>query len=393
MTQEAVDSLRGFDSYEIKLGDELRGERATLGKSLLDVQRELRIKAVYVDAIENCDASVFPNPGFVAGYVRSYSRYLGRDVEHTYERFCAESGFQGVNSDLGRKRTGGPDAGQPQQSAARSVSDEALRRSRFNRAAGAASGVSLAALSGLGSVAVLAALIGGLGYGGWYLLKDIQRIDFAPVAQAPSVTTEPTVTAAPSEMSLPDRPDPDARDLALRDLYAPQLEAPDIAPRDGPIAAIDPDSTGVFAPGPVRRVSTEPPLPTEVVDAVTRRVAATETTTAALGLQAVTVTVTVDTWMRVYLEDGSRIFEKIMRPGEVYPVPDDIDAPLLRSGNAGHVYLQVGAEVYGPIGEGTRVAKGIALDANTIRASWPRAELEPVQEVPTASQSAELPAQ
>ncbi len=43
--------LKGFDDYELKLGDIMRGERATLGKSLLDVQRELRIKASYISAI------------------------------------------------------------------------------------------------------------------------------------------------------------------------------------------------------------------------------------------------------------------------------------------------------------------------------------------------------
>ena len=36
---------KGTVEYEFRLGDELRGERATLGKTLLDVQRDLRIKA------------------------------------------------------------------------------------------------------------------------------------------------------------------------------------------------------------------------------------------------------------------------------------------------------------------------------------------------------------
>ena len=63
--------LRGFDDYELRLGDVMRGERATLGKSLLDVQRELKIKASYIAAIENADPSAFETPGFIAGYVRS----------------------------------------------------------------------------------------------------------------------------------------------------------------------------------------------------------------------------------------------------------------------------------------------------------------------------------
>ena len=40
--------VNGFDSYTLLLGEELRGERATLGKSLLQVQKDLKIKAVYI---------------------------------------------------------------------------------------------------------------------------------------------------------------------------------------------------------------------------------------------------------------------------------------------------------------------------------------------------------
>ena len=52
-----------------------------MGKSLLDVQRELKIKAAYISAIENSDPTAFEIPGFVAGYVRSYARYLNLDPE------------------------------------------------------------------------------------------------------------------------------------------------------------------------------------------------------------------------------------------------------------------------------------------------------------------------
>jgi hypothetical protein len=93
MEHEQISAPKSFDDYELRLGDMMRGERATMGKSLLDVQRELRIKASYIAAIENSDPSVFDTPGFIAGYVRSYARYLNMDAEVAFDTFCRESGF------------------------------------------------------------------------------------------------------------------------------------------------------------------------------------------------------------------------------------------------------------------------------------------------------------
>ena len=67
---------KGFDDFELKLGDTLRGERATMGKCVVEVQNELKIKAAYISAIENCDPLAFDTPGLVAGSVRSDARYL-----------------------------------------------------------------------------------------------------------------------------------------------------------------------------------------------------------------------------------------------------------------------------------------------------------------------------
>ena len=50
---EKSNAPKGFDDFDLKLGDTLRGERATLGKSVVEVQNELKIKASYVSAIEN----------------------------------------------------------------------------------------------------------------------------------------------------------------------------------------------------------------------------------------------------------------------------------------------------------------------------------------------------
>ena len=92
-----TDKPKGFDDFDLRLGDVMRGERATLGKSLLDVQRELKIKATYIAAIENADISAFETQGFVAGYVRSYARYLGMNPDEAFVKFCREANFQVVH--------------------------------------------------------------------------------------------------------------------------------------------------------------------------------------------------------------------------------------------------------------------------------------------------------
>ncbi|MEO0762192.1 MAG: helix-turn-helix transcriptional regulator, partial [Pseudomonadota bacterium] len=106
-------TLRGYDDYEVSLGDELRGERACRGWSLRDAGRELCIKPAMIEAIENGDLSAFPNRSVVPGYVRSYARHLGLDDEVIYQRFCEESGFQSTLKTFGmtEARTGGSRSG------------------------------------------------------------------------------------------------------------------------------------------------------------------------------------------------------------------------------------------------------------------------------------------
>ncbi|HHC29223.1 MAG TPA: DUF4115 domain-containing protein, partial [Rhodobacterales bacterium] len=224
----------GFDSYDLRLGDTMRGERATLGKSLLDVQRELKIKATYVAAIENADVKAFETPSFIAGYVRSYARYLGMDPEWAFEAFCAESGVQPTH---GLAPQAKPQAAEKPVHGGDPLANP--NASFVPRPASVLDGIEPGAV---GSVAVLIALVGVLGYGGWTLLKEIQKVDFAPVEQAVGVMDEMPglggMSGAGSDAPLPpvtvagvadgasgavDAPTPEAMDR----LYRPQaLDVP-----------------------------------------------------------------------------------------------------------------------------------------------------------------------
>ena len=352
---------RGFDNFEVTLGDQMRGERATLGKSLLDVQRDLRIKATYISAIENCDPSVFQTPGFIAGYVRSYARYLEMNPDECFVRFCEESGFNGVHSDL---KTGSlaTKSAALLQTPIRPAHADPIARPRIPFTTEKASFMSNLSPSALGSVLVLAVLVMGLGYGSWTVLQEVQRVQFVPVNQTPGVTSEvaslPQDTANQSSTIVGITPSTPLQTANLDQLYRPQeLEVPQMVARDAPISSIDAGSLGAYA-------DQQPPSLTATLDAPT--VEQHSPRVVAEGPPAVDLVAMKAAWVRVYFEDGSVLFEKILDAGESYRLPRGVEKPLLRAGNAGAVFVKVGDNAYGPVGNAGGVVRGVALDQTNV---------------------------
>lgn len=353
---EAADDLQGFDSFELRLGDELRGERATLGKSLLDVQRDLRIKASYIAAIENCDLSVFENVGFLAGYVRSYARYLELDPEATYARFCAESNFKGAHADLGRRREGS-DKTRVAAISASAVND-------FNPVFGNAlsqrsTGINF---SSFGPLLVMVALIAGLIFGGWTLLKDIQRVDIAPIEQSPVVldTVEMAGFAGGVDGATLDRTTEQAMDLNR--LYSNRaLSVPVVTPRDGPIGAMNTQMSSFAAP---IQPSAETVADETIVAAVENLVEIGAPQVTEPNPQSlVSLFAQKEAWVRISAEDGSILFEKILAPGEQYTLPARTEIASLRAGNADWLFLMVDGQVFGPVRGTNGVARSVSLAA------------------------------
>ncbi|MDF0594548.1 helix-turn-helix domain-containing protein [Psychromarinibacter halotolerans] len=379
-SNEAQGGPRGFDDFEVRLGDVMRGERATLGKSLLDVQRELKIKASYIAAIENADPSAFETPGFVAGYVRSYARYLQLDPEWCYARFCEEGHFE-VTHGLSPKASS-PKTRKPEGAVRGTVSADPFKNPNTPFTPHSEGILSRIEPGALGSLTVLALLVAGLGYGGWSVLQQMQRVQLTPVDQTPGVVADldplaPATTLPETESAGLEPPPADALDR----LYRPQaLEVPVLTARDGPIATLDPRNSSNFAgfvsedPAPLETpevAQIEKPVPTAstpVADASTVKVV--EDVAPAVVMFAVS-----PSWVRVSSADGTILFEKILDAGEKYVLPQTEEAPQLRAGNAGSVYFVVAGETYGPAGPGGGVVKNIAMGAEDLASTYKVADL------------------
>ena len=377
VTEDSVS--RGFDAFELRLGDLMRGERATMGKSLLDVQRELKIKAAYIAAIENSDPTAFDTPGFIAGYVRSYARYLGMDPDWAFDTFCEESGFataHGMSADASRVR-----ATREERLSNRSHDRDIFSASATPFVPTGEGLMSRVEPGAVGSVLVLVALIAGLGYGAWSVLQEVQRVQFAPVEQTPTVLSDLNVdplagggavtraVRAPTEVSgyTPPPAEPVVR------LSRPQaLDAPVMVARDAPISALDPSMMGAF----VADAAPAPELVASPQDAaVPDHVAPSGVQVTADPDPGVTLVAVRPAWVRVQTSDGAVIFETIMNAGDTYSVPQTEDPAKLRIGESGAVYFAINGQHYGPVGPSGQVTSNLALTVDGLTSAYDVADI------------------
>jgi cytoskeletal protein RodZ len=392
---------KGFDAFELRLGDIMRGERATMGKSLLDVQRELKIKAAYIAAIENADPSAFDTPGFIAGYVRSYARYLNMDPDWAFETFCRESGFSTAHGMSPGASAPAPRSNRGEERTANTGLGKeifAIQNGPFLSSHGG--WLSNLEPRAVGSVVVLVALLSGLGYGGWMVLREIQKVTFAPVEQPPTVVADvdPLAGGTRPEIGSDQFASiqvPSAE--ALDRLYRPEaLDVPVLVPRDGPIAALDPATVGsLTAPATPLAASVPDEVQVASIPAVDVTLPEGEVTgvddvlagilgEVAADPNAVQVTTgpapkvelvaTREAWVRVNAPDGAVIFEGILGPGDTFEVPATEEPPVLRVGESGALFMAVNGVPYGPVGPAGQVTSNVALSPEAITGNYQVAE-------------------
>jgi hypothetical protein len=312
------------------------------------------------------------------------------DPEWTYATFCEEAGFSATHGMVAAAR-------RPRSPAPRTEPDEArdifanAKTPFLPKSQPIFGGIEAGALS---SVAVLLVLIGALGYGGVAVFREVQKVQFTPVDQAPEVLAEidPLDGAFRDPQADPQAPSPLPSAEALDRLYRPKaLDVPVLTARDGPIASLDPRTFGTLAPGPraIRQAEAVPP-PSLSPDALQGGIdaallAALGETAPAAGPESPVVTAPADlrevaliavqpSWVRVRAADGTVLFEKILDAGERYVLPDIEGVPTLRAGNAGSLYFAVNGQTYGPAGDGPSVVKNVALSAEDLAGTYALAD-------------------
>jgi len=346
--------LRGYDSYTVTLGDKLRGERATLGKTLDDIQKETRLRTEFLLGIENADITAFPAPSFIAGYVRSYASHLNLDPDECFNQFCKESGFIGLQSEIdGKKRN---KVIKPTKLLDEPILNPQIQKKKINNGI-----LNNFSFSGLFSLTALLVLILGLGYGGVTVLNEVQKVNLSPINQSPSVQSISSTSIY--ENSFFNDFDSNNTNIAsnsdLEEFYRPtELVLPLMTPRDGPISAIDPAISGVYVEDKNSIISESNQ---EDIIQVKKNPQVIEE-----DLPSVYVVAQKPAWVRIYEPNGNILFENILDTGQRYEVPQSAQTAMLRAGNSGSVYLMIDNNFYGPLGTATGVAKKVNLRAETI---------------------------
>ena len=289
-----------------RVGAELRMTRLRLGWTLEDVAHWLRIRLPFLSAIEEGRIGDLPGAAYAVGFIRTYAQALGLDPDEISRRFRAET------HEVNRKTELTFPAPVPER------------------------GVPAGAVVLLGLVLAIGA------YAAWYKFSSVRPSGndivavperFAPLAERVTPgNTSPQIASIlpPPAVSAPS---------------PPMLSAPTMA-QAAPVML-----TPVPVPIPVP-VTTTPPPPAAAAPAA-------EVTRVLLKFRA-------DAYIQVREKGGPVLLNRVMRPGETWPVPKEANL-VMTTGNAGGTDIVVDGVTAASLGSSGAVRRDIALDPEAIK--------------------------
>ncbi len=295
----------------LPIGDGLRLRREQLGWSLPDIAGWLHIKLAYLQALEDGRPQELPGSAYALGFLRSYGAILGLDPEELANRFHQET------KGLDRRQALSFPAPVPER------------------------GVPAGAALLIGVVLV------GVTYTGWYMFGGHETVPLRsvpplPANLAPYAGDPLHPAAAPREAMPPPSP--------------PASPAPAAPP---PAASSAPPSAAAPEPQPTAEGPVVQPMP------------AVPPTTAAPapppGPVVVTLKALASSWVQVREVGGPVIYDRVLQPGETWPVPSGNGSLVMSTGNAGGITLSAGDVTTPILGPPGAVRRNLPLSADAIR--------------------------
>lgn len=319
MTNAEAPPVGALSTDASRTGADLRAARERLGWDLADLAAGLRIRQAYLQALEDGRTADLPGNAYAVGFLRTYASALGLDPGEMTRRFRAEA--EGVN----RKTKLTFPAPVPER------------------------GVPAGAVILVGAILAVGA------YVGWYRMSGssgprsdaVQAVpaELAPLAQkaAPLGAPSPTVASLQPTMPSGGSPPP-ATALQSPSADAPAAPKPSVPQQTqfAEIPAVPPTQAAAAVP-PAALTQPVPQGPRIVLHA------------------------TADAWVQVRQKQGSVLLNRILRPGEDWPVPADESDLLLTTGNAGGTELVVDGVASAPLGPSGAVRRDLPLDADLIK--------------------------
>ncbi len=262
----------------------------------------LRIRAAYLDALEEGELSRLPGNAYALGFLRSYAAALGLEPTEILRRFKTEAAEVTQKTDLVFPAPV-PERGMP-----------------------------------TGAVIMLGLVLAAGAYIGWYRLSGEGRL---PAETAAAI---PAQLAPLAEQALPPAVPPQPRPAAtpIRVSVEPMTPGPMLSPSSAAAALVTP----MPAEPPV---VTLPPTPQPLADGT-----------------RIVLRANADAWIQVREKAGKVILDRVLKPGESWPVPAR-PGLLLTLGNAAVTEILVDGTVTAPLGAAGAVRRDLPLDPDLIK--------------------------
>jgi cytoskeleton protein RodZ len=364
------------------VSDMLRSRRMSLGYELSEIAVALRIRLAYLEAIEQGRFGDLPGAAYANGFLRTYAEHLGLDPQLVLRRF--------------KEETSGGLTAKPELYLPKPAPESRIPG---------------------GALLLLAVVLAGSAYGGWYYMNSTGRelVDFvpelperlatalnlAPAAPAPGLVV-PVTPSEPPPAAASRTPAPTAANnpappavAAVPPAHSPATPAPSSPaakqPAGSPPTASAPDEgdeeenpivestplndprSAQAAPQPVPPPASPPPLPAapdqvaglpmppappgapEAGQGDARVYGATS------GQSRIQIRATQDSWIQVRDGAGDLLMTRVLRPGDIYRVPDKAGLKM-QTGNAGGLQVSVDGGQGTAMGTPGQVMRGVPLD-------------------------------